>query len=142
MSRNATFEEVQQPPATREIANVANITHPYLQSSSSSVAYVVGGASLTATVNIRLKDGFGNAFQGMVHISAGPDVDTATPSPGTRLSAAPAGNAPFSLDVLADASGVVTVPVVFHAAGAALSKQIVVEYGNYRVTVTGLTVTA
>ena len=143
MSRNATFEEVQQPPATREIANVANITHPYLQSSSSSVAYVVdAGAAATANVNLRLKDGFGNAFQGMVTISVGPDISTATPGVGTRLSVAPAGGAGYTLNVLANSSGVATAPILFAAAGAALSKQTVITYGNYRTTTPGPTATA
>lgn len=136
MSRNATFEEVQQPPATREIANVANITHPYVQSEDASTAYIVKTAAKTATVKLFIKDGFSNAVPfALVNIATSGNLDTATPAGGggALACAAPGGNAPAALSFLAEAvTGHINVPLVFHDAAV---QNITVEYGNYRLRV-------
>lgn len=136
MARGAFFSEVQQPPATREISNVANATHPFLQSESSTVAYLVRTAANTARLRCFVLDGFGNKVShAMVHVATSGDLDTATPAAGggALASAAPVGTAPASLDFLAEVTtGHIEVPLVFHSAG---TKDIAVDYGNYRLRV-------
>lgn len=138
MSRNATFEEVQQPPAVRQISNVANRAHPYVQSLNTSTAYVVRTAANTATIRLALFDGFGNAVQDMVHMSFGAAVTSVTLTACTSMSITEPGATPYNADILSGATGLISVAVLFAAGG---DKPIVVTYGNYRITLPAFPVT-
>lgn len=135
MSRNATFEEVQQPPATREIANVANITHPYVQSVDASTAYVtnVGGGANAVRIRLQLKDGFGNLFRGAARVSVGPNSGAVTLNNSTlNLGVAQSGAVGYSTTYFPNTgTGLIDVTQAFAGAGA---KNVVVEYGVYRIT--------
>lgn len=129
-------------PQTALLANTAQVTHPYVRSINGSTAPIVnvGGGANQARFRLMLKDGAGNAIQGLVQIGGSADVTGVTVTSGiaqTTTAAPGGGGGPYGLRVLADATGLVDVTLTFNAGGA---KNLSFRYGGYQINALAFTV--
>lgn len=122
-------------PQTALLANTAQVTHPYVQTINGATNPIVnvGGGANQARIRLMLKDGAGNAIQGLAHVGASGDVTGVTVNAGiaqASATAAAAPGTPFGLNVLADATGLVDVTFTFNAGG---NKNLSFRYGGYQI---------